>query len=351
MSEIAAGTTVTESAPTSTADVASAVIDAYEQPADGVEVSGDTPTPEPEAPSETPGVLEAAPETPEPAKVVEELTEAAKFLQQQGHQAQKPDGRETWFRFKTVEKMLERYAGQHRSTWDGARGELERERDTYKADLDELYTDVRGEPKAFLEKLSGYDPRYKTFLETPAAPAHAAVPDAKMPEPDVVLNDGSRTYSLEGLQKLLEWNTAQVESRLMPKVDERLKPLTEREQQAKQREESDKAQRALEDRVRKQVQEAESWPNWADYKPDVEKLLQEDTAKAKAENRRPSMTLKEAYWQVRATSARGTVLNELKNAPKAPAVTRSGGETPKPQGPVSTADIAARTLARLERGA
>jgi hypothetical protein len=86
--------------------------------------------------------------------------------------------------------------------------------------------------------------------------------------------------------------------------------------------------------------------------------MQDDSAKAKAEGRSPSGSLREFYLEVKAaklaekaTNARTHALNEMKNAPKSTSVPRTAEVTPKPVGPRSTQDIAARTLDRLERGA
>jgi hypothetical protein len=343
VSEIAAESTVTESAPTSTSEVATQVIDSYEQQATESAATPDLTD------------TSAAPAEPEP-----EPSAAAKFLMAQGHQFKKVDGRPVWLPIGTVEKMLDRYAGESSKSWETRLTEAEKkaqEAAAFKdraAAADAYLAAIQGDETQFIRSIAEHDPRYKRFLEQQAAPPQAPAPASEMPPPDLALPDGSRTYSLEGLQKLLEWNTAQVESRLLPKVDERLKPWQEREEQIK----AEKAQNQLRERTATQLETARTWENWSEYEPEILKAMQDDSAKAKAEGRSPSGSLREFYLEVKAaklaekaTNARTHALNEMKNAPKSTSVPRTAEVTPKPVGPRSTQDIAARTLDRLERGA
>jgi hypothetical protein len=339
-------------AAASTADVAANVIDSFESvESTPVEVS-DAPASE----SVEAAPVESTPETS--AEVAKpELSPAAKFLEANGHKALKVDGRPNWLPIKTVEGMLGRFVEQQQSSWHEARTTLESERNTLKADLDELYSDVRGEPKAFLEKLAGADPRYRAFLEPQATPAPPSVPLAAMPDPDVQLPDGSRTYSIDGLKKLLEWNTSAVEARLLPKVDERLKPWQERDKQEQAAKAAEQATHAVRERTQKLIAEAQDWPGFKEHHNDILAALREDSAKAKAENRRPTLTLEGAYRQAvmpKMSADRNKMREELlkeinSSAASTPTVPRTGGGTPKPA-IVETRDIAARVMARLENG-
>jgi hypothetical protein len=343
MSEIAAESTVTESTPTSTAEVASNVIDSYEQP-------------ESAAAPEQAEISAAAPDEPAP-----ELSPAAKFLLAQGHQSKKVDGRPVWLPYQTVEKMLDRYAGESSKSWETRLTEAEKkaqEAAAFKdraAAADAYLAAIQGDETQFIRSIAEHDPRYKRFLEQQAAPTQAPVPaDDPMPQPDVLLPDGSRTYSLEGLEKRDEWRDRQTMKRLEGTLEERLKPWQEHQEQLK----AEKAQAQLRERTATQLETARTWENWTEYEPDILKAMQEDSAKAKAEGRVPTGTLREFYLEVKAaklaekaTNARTSVLEELKSAPKSTSVPRTAEVTPKPVGPRSTQDIAARTLDRLERGA
>jgi inhibitor of KinA sporulation pathway (predicted exonuclease) len=144
----------------------------------------------------------------------------------------------------------------------------------------------------------------------------------------------------------------------MPQVDERLKPITEREKQAQEQAKQQEALRAVETRTKQQIETAKTWANWTDYEGDVLGKLKADSDAARAAGKRPTMTLREAYLEVRAerlstdhNKVREKVLAEIKQAPKATSVSRQTTDAPRTPGVLSVSDIAARTLERLERGA
>ncbi len=181
-----------------------------------------------------------------------------------------------------------------------------------------------------------------------------------MPAPDLRLPDGSTTYSLDGLKALLAWNTQQVENKLLPQMDERLKPVAEWDKQQKQREQ----QQQLTTQVSGQMQAAASWPMFgalaADgsltpFQTEVLAELQKDSEAAQAQRRRPTMTLREAYLEVKdrhqqPDKVRERVIAELQTPRAAPALGRQATDAPKKTGPVSTQDIARQVIAKAERG-
>lgn len=334
--------TVTETAPSSTAEVASNVIDAFEQSSDGVDVSGDTPSPETPTPEATAAADEA------PAK---ELSDEEALLQEFGFkQAFKPDGREHYIARSKVLSMIASGLKRGREKWTGEKTTLDGQITELRGYLNQLRAGVAGDEAAFLRELAQIDPRYGRFLEPPKPEPPAPAVSAEMPAPDLSLPDGSRTYSLEGIQKLLDWKTSQVESKLLSAVESKLKPLTEREKQAEQAQ-------AFRERTRQQIDEAKTWPGFAEHESDILKALQEDSARARAAGKRPSLTLEAAYRKVviprlsaDRNKMREELIKELNAAPKGTATTKTGGaETAKPTGPMTTQDIATRTLARLER--
>lgn len=345
---------VQETAPSSTADIAGDVLESLEAAETPSETTTETPaaTVSPAAP-----VVEAKTETP--AVVQPALSEAEKLLHDAGYtQPRRDDGRENRIPHSKVVKIIENGINQGKGHFGEKFKAVETERNTYKADLDEMYADVRGDPRAFLEKLAQHDPRYKTLLE-PAAPATVepqAAPLADMPAPDITLQDGSRTYSIDGLKKLLEWNTGHVKAQLMPELDAKLKPWQEREKAEHARVEAEKAAGAVRERTQSQIAEAQTWPSFKDHEADILKALQEDSTKAHAEKRRPTLSLEGAYRQVvmaklsaDRNKMREEILKETSHAAKAsPAVPRAGQEVPRAPGRTTTADVAARVLSRLE---
>lgn len=340
--------TVTVTEPTSTAEVASQAFDAFEAAESNGTDDGETSAAAP--------VAEPAAE-PKAAPVAKTLTEAEQLLHDAGYKAaKKPDGRDNYIPHSKVVKIIENGLAQGKGAFGQKYQALETEATTLKQHMAELRADLSGDPKAFLSKIAEADPRYKVFLEPQAAPA---VPSDR-PAPDVDLGNGQMTYSLEQNDKLIEWKARQM-------LEERFKPIEEREAQIKARAKQAEAQRAFQTRYQQTMTEAQTWPGFGSMAPDgslsefqqaVLGRLTADSEKAAAAGKRPSMTLREAYLEVHAerlstdhNKVRETILKELNGAPRSTAVSRSGGETAKIPAGASTADIAARTLERLERGA
>lgn len=369
-------TVVTESASTSTSDAAEAVIDAFEQTetttTDAGSDSGDAAPSSADAAPETAESAPAAKTEPEPKKLEAELSDEEKLLAEFGFKhAKKPDGRDHYIARPKVLQMLASGLKRGTERWASERTALDSKVQALETDLSQFVASVQGDPKAFLSELANHDPRYRAFLEPQAAPqtAQQAAPASMgdRPGPDVQLSDGSRTYSLEGIQKLLDWNTARVEAQLTAKVDERLKPLAEREKAEQSRVETERAFQQVHQRATESIKEAESWPLFGKYDPnnlnevqqEIMAALKADSDAAKAAGRRPTMSLHSAYMKVVGPklmaddqTRRERLLKELNGAPRSTSVPRAGGEQVKaPTGPLSTTDITARTLARLERGA
>lgn len=294
-------------------------------------------------------------ETPSPQPKTEptekELSAAAKFLLTQGHQAKKVDGRDVWLPYGTVEKMLDRYVGEHRTTWDGERTTLStkaQKAEELQGYIDQLRAGVGGDPKAFLSELAEIDSRYAAFLEQKIAEVPVS---EQMPQPDITLSDGSKTYSLKGLQDLLEWNTKRVEGTL----DARLKPFQDRAEQDQQRAKQTQQAEAIHARTSQQLEDAATWTGWAEHKDDILKALQADSAEAEKAGGTPKLSLEGAYRKVVMAKLleddgkkRERLLKEIHDAPKSSALSRQTTDAPKTTGPRSTQDIVRATIAKLE---
>ncbi|MES2178480.1 MAG: hypothetical protein V4550_11530 [Gemmatimonadota bacterium] len=341
----------TESAaPTSTADIAASVISDAEH--------ADTATPDTgtETRVDTTNAAEVpAPESQTPP-APPELTAAQKFLQKQGHQAKKVDGRDVWLPYGTVEKMLDRYVDEHKTTWTGEKTTIEGRAKQLQDHLDLLRASVAGDETAFLRELAGIDPRYARFLEQKTAPAATATDDPE-PQPDYDLGNGNRTYTIDGLAKREAWVRRQVERDILAKVDERFKPIAEREKSEQQRAEQAKAVQAIEARTAQQLTEAETWAGWADHKADILTALQEDSAEAAKTGDKPKLSLEGAYRKVVVAKLleddgkrRERLLKEIQAAPKSPALGRQSTDAPRTPGVRSTTEIARQTIAKLESG-
>lgn len=351
MSEIATSTTVTESAPTSTAEAASQVIDSFESGNDdGIEVSGETPAAEPT--TETP-----AADTPEPAKELSaEERDAEALLSEFGYKdARKPDGREHWMPRSKALKMIANGLRKGRDKWGTEKAPLESRVGELQGYLDNLAKGVSGDPRAFLSELAEIDPRYRSFLEQQAAEARQETPKAEddpEPQPDYDLGNGSRTYSVEGIRKLREWERRQ----LQREIDNKLKPYAEREQREKARQAQETQLATLREKTTKAMSEAQTWPLFGQLPADgsLTPFQQEVLGALQADK---ALDLRGAYMKVALprlmeddTKKRERLLKEINAAPKSTAVTKGGAEIQRQTGPTTTADIAARALERLERG-
>lgn len=340
------GSVVESAAPTSTADIAANVIEQSEPI--GEETTSETPA---ASTQDAPAVVEPAPSA------------AAQFLLKQGHQPKKVDGRPVWLPYGTVEKMLDRYVGEHRSAWDGEKKTLSEQLKDYedaKAALAEQRTLITGDPKHYLSQLAEVDPRYRSFLEPPKT--EPASQPLALPDPDVTLQDGSRTFSMEAFQKsIIPFIVEQAKKEAKAEAENALKPL-------KDREERDEFERGLRERTQATMADVQTWPGWKENHDAILAVLQKDSEekrpeieRAHKEGRRPRvqfMSVEAAYRQVVIPKLAGDrnkireeVMKELDTAAKAgPAVARSGAEATKTT-PIETRDIAARVIDRLEQGA
>lgn len=313
-------------APLSTAEIASQVIESYEQPA---ETTTESQTP----PAETP---KGEPPT---------LSDEEQILHRHGFKQQfKPDGREHYLARSRVLKVVADAIKHGRGAWEPEKKTLTEELEQLRGFRDGFRQDFQGDELAFLTRLADVDPRYRRFLEQKVEQARQEAPDDE-PKADIDLGNGASTFSPQQLQKWLQWA---VKGQLAPYQKER----EERERRAAE----EKAEAEMGRRVHQQLDDAASWPNWGEYAPDVLRKLQDDTRQARAKGQRPQMTLKEAYLEVKAerlatsaSSAREQAIADLRKAPRSTGL-QAGTEVPRASGPLTTADIARRNLERLERG-
>lgn len=333
MSEIAETATTTESAEPaqSTAEIAADVIEAGDQP----EVT-ETQT---EAPAETQAAAPA-------------LSEAEQLLLEEGYLGEKlADGRSNKIPYPRVKAMIDKSREKVVSEWTSKYSAVEAEAKELRGYVEQLRAGVSGDPKAFLAELAQHDPRYRAFLEQTA---DAARPEfgADMPRPDYELPDGTRTYSLDGIQKqLIPWLAQAIKAETLKEMDSK---LTARERAERDKQTASQNSRAERDR---QMAEAQTWPMFGTLTPGQEMTpfqsevlaeLRKDSEQAEREKRVPRMTLRQAYLEVYArhqepNKVRERVLKEMQTAPKRPALGPQHTETAKPA-TQSTADIARSIL-------
>lgn len=144
---------------------------------------------------------------------------------------------------------------------------------TYEArlsNIDNLGKIAETDPDRFIAILAKNNKAYEKYLQPaavqPAVPAKPTDLNEPMPQPDVELADGTRSYSLEGLQKWGEWRDRQTEARLDAKFGKRVEPFERAEAGRKALAES--AQR-----IEAQLKEARQWPGFTDHEKAIGEYL------------------------------------------------------------------------------
>lgn len=166
--------------------------------------------------------------------------------------------------------------------------------------------------KEILLTIPGYDKIFAPAATT--APTAADTP----PGPDYTAPDGSKGYTPEGLQKLLDWNADRATARATAAAEER---LGKRFQPIEQREKALAQQQALTTKVSTTLEEASRMPQFTENQAEILAVLAADSEQAKTSGRYQHNLLS-AYHQVvfAKTSAdrqkvREEIIKELKAAP------------------------------------
>jgi hypothetical protein len=283
------------------------------------------------------------------------------FAKKFGLQAQSVTGRENRIPYSRVKKIVEKAQSEAVAK---ATKDIEAKFTPQLTELGTKVTDYEGrlqrvaefenilenDPKQFLTMLSKV-PAYKEFFDfvsqAAAGPATepekvAQDPTGNMPQPDQTLADGSKVYSMEGLQSLLKWQADQVEQRTIQQVEQRYAPI---EQAWKSQEHMAKIVPVVE----KQIAEARTWPNFDELEPEIIQSLKADK----------NISLERAYMQayqktivpklaVDRNKIRTDLLAEIKKKPvasAAPAGNVRPGAQPDSGAPKDLADIIAAAVA------
>lgn len=245
--------------------------------------------------------LEAAPEDPlaDPAQTTDPIDPLAdpvqdEFEKRWGIPAKSITGRENRLPHSRVKTMVTK---AEQEGYAKAKKELEgqfspkvTEYEAKIKDYDERWEKVaqfehvmENDPRTFLTELSKV-PAYKEFFDKvkelaagQTAPTTPQVPEG-MPQPDQTLTDGTKVYSMEGLQSLLDWQAQNVEKRVTDRVSKQYAPMEEQYQQQQR-------QAQLIPVIEKQIAEARQWPNFTELEPEVVKILKAD----------PQISLERAY--------------------------------------------------------
>lgn len=356
---------LTESAPQSSTDIAAQVVESAESAQDTTPAVA---TSEHDPISTRTDTTNATETKTEPTQA--EVSAARKFLHKLGHSETNKRGGNTYLPYGTVEKMLDKYAEEHGQTWTAEKTTLESQTKELQAHIEALRSAVSGDPKAFLSELAGIDPRYQSFLTPQQQERREQIADAANdpePQPDYPIRDGAgnvigMTFSLEGQKKREAWLTRQLKREFQTDLDERFKPIQEREQAEQQRAEQQRIMGEVGQRTQQQMQEAQTWPlfgklaedgSLTEFQQAVLDELKADSAKAKTESRRPSLSLEGAYIRVASkrmteddAKKRERLLKEIDAAPKSTAAGRQTTDGTAKRGPRSSADIVREVIAK-----
>jgi hypothetical protein len=188
------------------------------------------------------------------------------------------------------------------------------------------------EPDRFIEMLSSI-PAYHGRFGSSRSSTHPQA-GSERPGPDIRYQDGSTAYSEEGLQRLLDWNAAQVEKRLTS----RIAPF-EHERQVKA------IEAAAAPKIQAMLTEAAKWPMFTENEAAILQVLQSE----------PQTSLEAAYQRVvlpklaaNRDSLRQEILKELAERPHSTVTRtatsgRSGDDAPR-----DSRDIISRVVSELE---
>lgn len=201
----------------------------------------------------------------------------------------------------------------------------------------------------FVDRMLQINPRYEAYLKTRFGGAQAAAPVAPstqgMPQPNITLSDGSKTYDLEGLAALRAWDaeqvTAAVTKNLTGIVDQRLKPYEEKEA-------ARIANHELDAKIERMFNEAMEWPGFKENQTGILAWLDTPAGQGKTLNQAYMATLG-PQWAKDRQKVREEVLAEIAKAPKGTATPSNAGVSGRiPEAnnkPRTNAEIVADVLA------
>lgn len=208
---------------------------------------------------------------------------------------------------------------------------------------------LTNDPRTFLNMLSQV-PAYKEFFDYLGQLAQSGQPQVQpqpglnlteMPQPDQPLADGTKVYSMEGLQKLLDWQAKQVEQRAVQRAEEsaakRYAPI-EQEWQAQQQ------YAKMVPVIQQQITEARTWDRFNELEPVIIEALKADRSlsleKAYVKAYQGDVASERERLSADRNKIRTEVLEEIRKKPVASSVpTSSVRPGTQPSGSRSLEDI------------
>lgn len=207
---------------------------------------------------------------------------------------------------------------------------------------------MQSDPTRFLNILNqipAYREIFASLQSQAAQTANSGNPSDQMPEPDTQNADGTQSYSMEGLKKLLDWQAKQVETRVTGQVESRYRPVEQRYKEMELERQAQEHLNQLIPVIEGQIKEARTWVQFNENEAEITRLLQQN----------PTMSLEAAYQRVvfpklvaDRDKIRSEVTAELRRAPVATSVQTTASRAPAPgTGPKSVEDIIRASLEGL----
>lgn len=324
-----------------------------------------------ETSSDTTDVVAETESTQAPAPGQADAPVEDEFAKRFGLQGQSITGRENRIPYSRVKKIVERAEKEALAKAQKATGvefqpklaEAETKIRDYEGRLQkvaEFENLIEHQPEQFLNFLSTL-PAYKEFFSyiqqlaagqgTQTAKQDASLDLSDMPQPDQPLPDGTKVYSMEGLQKLLTWQAQQVEARAIRATEER---LTQRYKPIEDQWQAEQRRQAAIPVIQRQIAEARTWPGFTDNEAAIVEALKADQ----------NLTIEGAYRKVVVPKLqeqlttlqpdrdrmRQEIIAELRQRPTSTSAptsqTRPG---PQKQGPKSLEDIIREQVETLKK--
>lgn len=251
---------------------------------------------------------------------------------------------------KLKDILLERETG-----FQSERAEVTQMRDVEKV--------MAGDPDRFMQMLAQVNPAYQKFLsggggDTAESTTAMGVTTATVtrPQPDLDLGNGQKTYSLEGIENLVNWSVSEGVRQAVAQFEGKVKPLQERQaEEDAARQASERMARQTEASNRAWKEAYEGWDGFKENASEILAVLKADVVAAQRENRKV-ISLDRAYNRVvlpkmkaDREKTRAELLAEMK---KAPASTSTAAQTQAgaaDTGPKSVEDIIKASIASIKR--
>ena len=356
--------------------VTEAVEDAHASTGDSFDTAGDTSTDTQETAQGAAGEDASAAQTLASGQTDDQTqedteTQVDEFSKRFGIPNQSVTGRENRIPYSRVKKIVEkaqkdealRLTKEMETKFQPQLTEYQTKVQDYEGRLQkvaEFEQVMENDPQRMLGLLSQL-PAYKPFFDwvnqlSSGAPQQdgqtgqttQAPVSSGMPQPDVSLQDGSKVYSMEGLQKLLDWQGRQTKDTAVREAEER---IAKRYAPIEQRWQQEERMAQVVPQIERQIADARKWDKFSDLEPRVIEFLKTDRnlslEGAYIRAYQESVASERDKFTVDRNKMRSEILQEVKKRPTSTSVPgASARSTADQDGSESMDDLIRADLAR-----